>query len=527
MDPVALARLRACDRRPWSFLDLGDEEVLEQQRTVEELKRNMLTAVRSNSIESIRSYISLGAPLDDFYLGRRLLHQAIAANHMDVVRILLQFGVNPHLLDDGKSSALQLAVIMNNSSIVRMLLEARANVHYISRFNYNKRTILHEAAMRGNREIIRLLIDYGANLQGVDNRGVDVLGYAAAGYPNQRWNNQADRDDLLKILISRGARVLPDGPEGKNEPFHAFLRHGTLQGLQLLLDNGIEIELSHFRNKLLLHSAAQNIQHQDVFKHLIDTGIFDINEKDSDGNTPLHIAILKNSNSCVKLLLRNGANPNIANASNQTPLHNAVITDNLFTVELLLEYDAHLYFTSTGCSMLGLADGLAVRELRENNGLIARYHVIVHELIKYIALLESKGHEVEPSDLKLIKKYPKEFQYFESCRGELGILREHIHAHVPFTFHDILTGRALYRCADNHYILSVFQEPWKIRDKFPIYGQQVLSRFKRLQERLMFTHKALNGLNNLLPFETNDFPLVAYKILDSLQIDHLVNLSKV
>src|SRR3989339_601373 len=65
-----------------------------------------------------------------------------------------------------------------------------------------------------------------------------------------------------------------------------------------------------------------------------------INAQNSYGKTPLYQACSKNYKDIVKLLLENGANPNIPNKDKETPLYWACAKGNLEIVKLLLEKDA-------------------------------------------------------------------------------------------------------------------------------------------------------------------------------------------
>jgi ankyrin repeat protein len=55
-------------------------------------------------------------------------------------------------------------------------------------------------------------------------------------------------------------------------------------------------------------------------KLLLDNGS-DINDQNSEGNTPLHISIAKQFTDIVKLLIQRGALVNLPNSQLQTPLH--------------------------------------------------------------------------------------------------------------------------------------------------------------------------------------------------------------
>jgi ankyrin repeat protein len=66
-----------------------------------------------------------------------------------------------------------------------------------------------------------------------------------------------------------------------------------------------------------------------------------INKKDRDGNTPLHLAVASARTAMTEALLKNGADPNIANKNRQTPLHIAAQGQYQGIADLLLKYRAN------------------------------------------------------------------------------------------------------------------------------------------------------------------------------------------
>jgi ankyrin repeat protein len=60
-----------------------------------------------------------------------------------------------------------------------------------------------------------------------------------------------------------------------------------------------------------------------MLKYLLKNNIIEVNSKDKNEDTPLHIAALVGSRTCVKLLLSKGADPQSRNAESLTPLHKA------------------------------------------------------------------------------------------------------------------------------------------------------------------------------------------------------------
>ncbi|TXJ15484.1 ankyrin repeat domain-containing protein [Brachyspira aalborgi] len=88
---------------------------------------------------------------------------------------------------------------------------------------------------------------------------------------------------------------------------------------------------------MAIHIAAAN-EHNDIVNLLIKKDKTLLNEKDNNGgDTPLHWAIIKSSNSTIRLLLSLGANPSQQNSSGQNPLHYGALYGNMDAVVVLVE----------------------------------------------------------------------------------------------------------------------------------------------------------------------------------------------
>jgi ankyrin repeat protein len=92
---------------------------------------------------------------------------------------------------------------------------------------------------------------------------------------------------------------------------------------------------------MALHDAIRS-GNVPILKDLIASGI-DVNERDSDGYTALNIACGCSNEDMVRVLLEQGADPNISNNLNSAPLYDCVCgTININIVRLLLDHKANV-----------------------------------------------------------------------------------------------------------------------------------------------------------------------------------------
>lgn len=111
--------------------------------------------------------------------------------------------------------------------------------------------------------------------------------------------------------------------------------------MKLLIIKQADINVKDTQNCTLLHLAAKSNQ-ETICKQLILEGL-DVNSQDVNGSSPLHLAVEFNSSSVVQLLLENKADINKNDLDDYTPLHTAArIRGNFDVLELLIKYNAKL-----------------------------------------------------------------------------------------------------------------------------------------------------------------------------------------
>lgn len=172
-----------------------------------------------------------------------------------------------------------------------------------------------------------------------DRNGRDLLYYAITG--NQK--------DIAELLLHKGSNINDKNVNG--EPVIFLLRYANSgkdmsDMMKLLIDNGADIKQTDKHKRSILHEIWQmRINNTNTISLLIANG--DVNAKDDNGSTPLHITAGSTDIKIVdvaKMLLARGADINAKNNFGDTPLHraSAAVPQNKNMVIFLIEQGADL-----------------------------------------------------------------------------------------------------------------------------------------------------------------------------------------
>ncbi|XP_060033844.1 protein TANC1 isoform X3 [Erinaceus europaeus] len=260
-----------------------------------------------------------------------------------------------------------------NVKVSRLLILGGANVNYRTEV-LNNAPVLCVQSHLGHEEVVTLLLEFGASLDGISENGMTALCYAAA----------AGHMKLVFLLTKKGARVDHLDKKGQCALVHSALRgHDDILRYLLACEwSGGPLHPGVLRKSQALQqalTAAASMGHILVVQcllglekeHEIDVNGTDtlwgetaltaatgrgklevcelllehgaaVSRTNKRGVPPLFCAARQGHWQIVRLLLEHGCDVNVSDKQGRTPLMVAACEGHLNTVEFLLSKDADL-----------------------------------------------------------------------------------------------------------------------------------------------------------------------------------------
>ncbi|XP_078351971.1 uncharacterized protein LOC144636654 isoform X2 [Oculina patagonica] len=282
---------------------------------------------------------------------------------------------------------LHVAVLENDVPLVNKLIKEDPDCVY--EIGYRKRTALQLAALEGKVEVVKLLLDHGADQTAVDCYHLPAIAYALDGHPEcvqlllnhsniknisrsmaknlQEMNllhfaigetrdglNCHDRAKCLELLFSKDkkfcTKLLGDSDARHFVPLLAAVFAGQHECVKVLLKMGADVLACKTDDGgNILHYAVECASHfkgtweptkdtSQCLKELLNRTKLLTDQPDDHGFTPLMYACESGNAECVKLLLENGASIKCVDSHGTTSLHLASMSGDTQCVQLLLNY---------------------------------------------------------------------------------------------------------------------------------------------------------------------------------------------
>lgn len=323
-------------------------------------------AIYHNQIDIVKFLIDLGVDVNyTAYMVDSPLAVAMASERDEIVEILLackQIKVN---VINRRNQTLLAHCVRVRSKYVERLLEAGANPNMAGPLRTSP--LMYAVQMR-NIDMVKLLLRYGADVN-LKNGREDVpllialyTGHAeimevlldAGADPNYAHSDgntplliacYDNQQDIVKLLLRYHA-IVSKGNSNGYTPLHIAAWNGHLNTVKILLNAGAKHDIqTHDQNTPL--ALAAHGGHLNVMEELLPLGCT-VNNYDKDRDTPLHYAAYNGMTRAVELLIEYGADPNCLSTCKATPLWNAIYKGHKEVVKLLLKLNVEMEVASVG-----------------------------------------------------------------------------------------------------------------------------------------------------------------------------------
>ena len=366
------------------------------------------------------------------YKKDELLEAARNGNEDKLTALLTPLNVNCHAADGRKSTPLHLAAGYNRIKIVQLLLRQGGDVHAKDKGGL---VPLHNSCSYGHFEVSELLIKHGANVNASDLWQFTPLHEAAAKM----------RIEVCSLLLAHGADPTLVNCHGKNvldicptrdlqeKIFREYRGHCFLGSLVNATDINkvkklITPEVISFKNPftgdgpihVMVSIGCATTSNQTgpsivstmtpkLRKQLVELLIrknANVNEKNCNFFTPLHVAADKGHTDLMEVLLKHGAKINSLDSFGQTALHRAARAGQLNSCQILLSYGADLsLINSQGSTVEQIAANEEIAKLIANHRLTSKGNA-------EIRLLEA----ARSGELDVVRAIVEKHPHFVNCR---------------------------------------------------------------------------------------------------------------
>eukprot|EP01135_Chromosphaera_perkinsii_P002926 Nk52_evm37s230 gene=Nk52_evmTU37s230 len=260
---------------------------------------------------------------------RDALCAVVADNNVLFIGELLRRFAKENLPQGWCNDAVVLACKKTSVEIVKLLIEdGKGSVN--AKESLTNRSCLHKAITSRNYDILRFLLEAGADVESHDYLGRRPIHFACI----------IGSSTCLKLLLEHKAQATCEDKEGYTPLYYAVMK-GFVSCCRDLIEAGADMEAMIERQGTPLALACK-YGHENVAKLFIEKGA-NVNAMDEFGVTPLFLSCAEGAVSCVQLLIENGADIEVEiEDSYWTPIFEAASKGHLECVKLLLAQGAKL-----------------------------------------------------------------------------------------------------------------------------------------------------------------------------------------
>ncbi|KAL4159325.1 hypothetical protein PRNP1_005087 [Phytophthora ramorum] len=259
-------------------------------------------------------------------IGASTLHTAAWNGDLGIVQFLLEEGQNPDTGDEAAVTPIMVAILRLTIMTMRCVIRGGEAI---------RRNILVDCREEEDEQqkqvvaVIGLLLQFGADVNARSQDGKVALHYATSN----------DAYEVAKFLLDAGASVDAQDENGKT-PLHYCVQEGGLLVSELLLSRGATIDSEDKSGTTALVLVVQRAN-LNVLQLFMNHYQWDVTPQRQDfGGAVLLQAVDSQVEEVIRFIVDNDyAAVTVRNAKGETPMHLAILRQNPSIMELLADMD--------------------------------------------------------------------------------------------------------------------------------------------------------------------------------------------
>ena len=349
----------------------------------------------------------------------------IRNDHLEMIKELIRLGISIDASDNNNETALFIATRSEDKELINTLFEDDFKAD-LNHQNNQGDTVLSILALNGirNADLIKLYLRKGANPDLENKSGkslieilIDIILYSENRKPLDfeyeiLLNEDAEYANVLETIL-KNYSVDINKLNSKDEPlFFDSIVHFNFKLFKLLRTKNINLNQkdkdgNNIIFKLMDYNDKNLIKDKKLYlttiKSLINAGV-DINAKNNEGLTALHIAVSEKCEYTIRLLLEMRADCFVTDKQGRSIIHTCIWKNTTKYFRLLHHYNKEI---------INLPDNYGIRP------------------INYAAFMGKKDLVIEMLDVgalvnNLEKKDPKILQFLEKFHSNIKTLSKGI-----------------------------------------------------------------------------------------------------
>ena len=337
-----------------SYIEKYKVEINKPDKTGQTILSHALESI-NDRLEVIEYLLNKGADMN--FITWDLLDVTIINDNYEMLERALQNDKKKTLY-----TPLQIAIQQSSFKTVKVLIEHGLKTDKTKKWDDG---LMLEACRANRLDVVKYLISKNIDVDSKNYINRTALHFACIG---ENYNKKKISPELIKILVDAGANINAQDEKGNTPLLYAIKNNASIENINYLIDKAANVKLANEINETVLHNDYLYKKNNfPLLKKVVDKGI-DVKTKTKNSETALLYAIDNNNLEAIKYLLEKGAEK-----LQNKHIEHAIKTKNIELVKLLTSKGDNINFKQLNTNIAVESGTYEILEFLLSKGADANY----------------------------------------------------------------------------------------------------------------------------------------------------------